>query len=183
MNHSKAQFIFVFAAVISTGCSDNRIWPNLGYSEPPPPAEGILISNAQYNKPYKVLGPVEYTLKTRPSVFSSLLRDREQATDLLKQQTYARYGDEVDAIIDTRVQESSVQDNNGKLNIVHIEGLAISFLEETYTHGKPSSKKSGRYKTKSAKRIMVFKKNKQVNGSKDKPATDEVEITPEEILK
>lgn len=182
MKHTPANIIFPLFALFVTGCADTGIWRNIGYSEPPPPAEEILISNEQFNKPYRILGPVEYTLKTRPSIFSSRLGVREQAIDLLKQQTYAKYGDDVDAIIDTRVEENTVNDYNGQLNITHIEGLAISFLPETTKQGKSAGKSGGRSK-KSAKKILVIKKTKPSKRASGKSDTGEIEITPEEILK
>jgi hypothetical protein len=183
MKSPNKKVFFSFFALLIAGCADTGMWPNLGHSEPPPPAEEILISNEQFNKPYKILGPVEYTLKTRPTIFSSQIGIREQAIDLLKQQTYARFGDDVDAIIDTRVVENTINDSNGRLSITHIEGLAISFLGETTRLGKPAAKKSGRGKNKSAKKILIVNKGKATKKSTGKSGAEEIEITPEEILK
>ena len=183
--------IFFFTISLLSGCAENNYSSRHTGTTPPPPAEEILINNEQFNKPYKILGPVQYTLRSRPSLFSNQLDLREQAIDLLKQQTYAKYGDEVDAIIDTRVEEITDVDAQGKLSVTHIEGVAISFLPGNATVDKPPAKGMVKRKFKSAKKILVFKKTKPARKVADrtvekpvkKAKEEDIQISPSEMLK
>lgn len=184
-------FTIFLGVLFLSGCADNQLSSVLTTSNPSTPAEEILINNQQFNKPYRILGPVAYTLKSRSSLFSSQLDFREQAIDLLKQQTYAKYGDEVDAIIDTRVEESTTEDRDGKLNVTHIEGVAITFLADKSEQSKATPKSAIKRKHKSARKILVIKKIKPVKKMPEriadrpvkKPKVEDIEISPTEILK
>jgi hypothetical protein len=183
----------IAALCLLCSCESTNFGSPFNPSTQATPAEEIRINNANFNKPYKILGPVEYTLKNRPSLFTSQLDLREQAIEHLKQQTFARYGDEVDAIIDTRVEENTITDHEGNLSIVHIEGVAISFISGEAGADKASGKSFAKRKHTTAKKIMVLKKTKPVKklpgGAFEKPAKtkpaeeDEIEISPQEILK
>ncbi len=197
MRNSARYFIYAFFGALAAGCADTNNFPLIS-SNHPLPAEEILISNEEFDKPHRILGPVQYTLRSRPSLFTSQLEFREQAIDLLKQQTYAKYGDSVDAIIDTKVEESTIEDADGKLNIVNIQGVAISFIQPASKQEKSSTKSQTKRKQKSAKKILIVKKTKPVKKVTDKPVprqhgksvvkntepkSEEITITPSEILK
>ncbi|WP_411727903.1 hypothetical protein, partial [Methyloglobulus sp.] len=121
------------------------------------------------NKPYIALGPIEYTLKWYDYFFVGQVELRNQAVDYLKQEALARYGDQVDAIIDVEVEESLEKGSN----VTHVREIAISFKHETKHKAEPSKK--GRHKAKSAKNTL--------RKTKPRSKPQEREITPSEILK
>lgn len=172
------------------GCADTVMSPSALFKSPaqtPRPAEEILINNSDFNKPYKILGPVQYTLKSQVSLFSDQIELREKAIDLLKNQTYALYGDEVDAIIDTKVEESTADNIEGKFSIIRIQGVAVSFEDEANQSEKTAVKRVYKRKHKSAKKIILVRKakpaKKTVERPVEKPKIEEVEVSPAEMLK
>ncbi len=195
-----AIIFFTSFGALFVGCANTNSLTSGLTTNPPLPAEEILIDNEEFKKPHRVLGPVQYTLKAKPSLFTNQLDLREQAIDILKQQTYAKYGDEVDAITDTKVEESTSTDAEGKVSIVNIQGVAISFLDEPVEQSreKLNDKAYTKRRHKSAKKILILRKEKQSKYPKktmdrpganppEKAATqkkeEDIEITPSEILK
>jgi hypothetical protein len=162
---------FPLAAVmlIVSACSNNPFIHSFGNQHYP--GKEIQVNNGRFDKPYQILGPVEYTLKKNTSIFVSQIELRNQAIDYLKQDAVARYGERVDAIIDFQVKERATENSDERLNFTHVQGLAIAFLPEI----KPISRHKPKYKPK------VSSKIKQPKGDSGK--TEEVEITPAELLK
>ncbi len=183
-------FFLGIGILLATSCADTSVSRGSLFSTPSPPrpAEEILINNSDFNKPYKILGPVQYTLRSRVSLLSDQIEFREKAIDALKTQTYSQFGDAVDAIIDTKVEESTVDSIEGKFSVTRIQGLAISFQDETDREEKSTAKPIMKRKHKSAKKIIVMRKAKPVKRIAekvtDKPKVEEeVEISPTEMLK
>lgn len=166
---------FVFLAILlNTGCSNNDFFVSSPFSTNPSyPTKEILINNGRYDKPYETLAPIEYTLKKQTSFFVDQLELRNQAIDYLKQAALARYGNKVDAIVDVKVEENTEDNFDGKLSITHVQGVAIAFIPEAKTINKN--------KAKSSKNIPSRIKSTK-NGS-NKSQTEDIEITPSELLK
>jgi hypothetical protein len=185
-----ARVLFCLGILTAAGCVETDMSPSALFKSPvqtPRPAEEILINNSDFNKPYKILGPVQYTLKSPVSLFSDQIELREKAIDFLKNQTYAQFGDDVDAIIDTKVEESTADNIEGKFNIIRIQGVAVSFEDEVNQSGKTTVKRVFKRKHKSAKKIILVRKakpaKKLVEKSAEKPRIQEVEVSPTEMLK
>jgi len=100
-------------------------------------------------------------------MFVDQIELRNQAIALLKQEALARYGDKVDAIIDTQVQESTIEGYDNPLSVTHVQGIAIAFDPEKKTIARRSIKR----KAKSPKSTLR------------ETQPQEIEITPSEILK
>ncbi|CAG7856920.1 hypothetical protein MCAMS1_01585 [biofilm metagenome] len=155
------------------GCYPNQ---TSFFSSASSPGKEILINNEQYDRPHVILGPVEYTLRKNTSLFVNQIELRNQAIDLLKQSAYARYGQKVDAIEAVKVSESNVADRlNQTQNVTQVKGIAIAFLSET----KPYVKSKNRAKTARS----PARKTKPSNGVANKENSEDITITPSEILK
>lgn len=182
--------LFCLGILTAAGCADTGMSPSALFKSPaqtPRPAEEILINNSDFNKPYKILGPVQYTLKSQVNLFSDQIELREKAIDFLKTQTYDQYGDEVDAIIDTKVEESTADNIEGKFSIIRIQGVAVSFEDEVNQSGRATVKRVTKRKHNSAKKIILVRKarstKKFVEKPAEKPKIQEVEVSPTEMLK
>jgi hypothetical protein len=160
--------------VIFIGCSNNFFTTSSSTSNPAYSGKEILINNERYDKPYETLGPVEYTLKKDTSIFVTQIELRNLAIDNLKQEAKAKYGDEVDAIVDFKVVENSQESYDAKLSIIHVQGIAIAFIPEI----KPIAKHKPKYKAKS-----TSSRAKSSKGGNSKNQTEDIEITPSELLK
>ncbi len=180
MNYVAARILIVFfGAVVIASCSENPFTSPLMLTDeatlPDSPKE-ILVSDSRFDKPYTILGPVETTQKKKSSIFVGQIELRNKAVALLKQAALVKYGDKVDAIIDTQVVESTVKNDDIPLSVTYVRGIAIAFIPEARTSAKNKTK--SKVKTsKSAIRSTPFK------GGANKNPAQEIQITPSELLK
>lgn len=170
MKQAVIRIQLLLVVLMAAGC-----YPNRGsiFSNTPASTKEILINNERYDKPFVVLGPVEYTLKKNTTLFVDQIDLREQAIDSLKQTALARYGQRVDAIVDVQVVENSLEGVEDKLNVTHVKGTAIAFLPAYKAYKKPKSR------PKPIKNIV--RKTRPPLVRKESPS--DVTITPSEILK
>jgi hypothetical protein len=155
------------------GCYPNQ---TSMFSSAPSPGKGILINNERYYKPHVTLGPVEYTLRKNASLFEDQIELRNQAIDLLKQTALARFGQQVDAIEDVKVTESNSADGlNQKLNVTNVKGIAIAFV--------PEAGDSVKSKNRAKSVRSPVRRGKPSNSVVHKENSEDVTITPSEILK
>ena len=157
------------AILVVAGCNNSPFIPYFGNQNYP--GKEIQVNDGRFDKPYEILGPVEYTLRKNTSIFVSQIELRNQAVEYLKQEALARYGERVDAIIDFVVKESAAENNDERLSSTHVQGLAIAFLPEM----KHTSRHKPKYKPK------VTSKIKPSKGDSNK--AEDIEITPSELLK
>jgi hypothetical protein len=166
MKNAAIRMLFVLLGIsLAVGCSNNPFTPALmptNQTISASPAKEILINDGHLDKPYVTLGQLEYTLKRYTSAFINRTELRKQAIDFLKIEAFIKYGDKVDAIIDTQVQESTEEREDGTLSVTHVQGTAVSF--------KPDKKVFAKHPTR-----------RKEKSSKTKP--EEIIITPSEILK
>lgn len=147
------------------------------FSSSPKASKEVLINNERYNKPFAILGPVEYTLRKNTSLFVSQLDLREEAIESLKVEALARYGQSVDAIVDVQVIENNLLDNKDKVNVTHVKGTAIAFWPQTtkpYVRPKPRAK---------APRSYPLRKPKPSIATPRSEPPKNIVITPSEVLK
>ena len=167
MKYAATRILLVFfAALVASSCSNITYKPASIITDQttlPNPSKEILINNGRYKRPYAILGSIEYTLKRYASIFVGQIELRNQAIALLKQEAFAKYGDQVDAIIKVKVEESTGEGYDAPLSVTHVRGIAVSF--------KPKTK----HKAKSAKNTL--------RKTKPNSKPQEREITPSEILK
>jgi hypothetical protein len=112
------------------------------------PTKEILVTAGDINKKYTILGKIDYTMKGN-SVYSDQIEANKQAEESLKKVAYSKYGDKVDAIINTKSQATmkggfwgAVGAGYGARNMVSsIEGLAVSF-EDGQNAAEATSTKS-----------------------------------------
>ena len=161
-------FLVLFGALLVVSCSNNAFAPASIFTDQANPTKEILINDGRFDRPYIMLGQVEYTLKGYTSIFVNQIDLRNQAIDFFKKEALAKYGDNVDAIIDTKVQESTEQGYDGTLSVTHLQGVAISFKPDKKTISKQ------KHRTKRKAKNTFQKTN---------PQEQEIEITPSEILK
>jgi hypothetical protein len=182
MKYAGIKMLFViFSILLAVSCRNNPSKETASVAtrqtplpNPPSPKE-ILINDDRYDKPYTILGPIEYTLKRNTSTFVNQIELRNQAIDFLKQNALARYGNKVDAIMKVNVQEIIQKSYVNPLSITHIQGIAISFKPEY------SPKHKTKHKAKSSKN--KFSKAKWIKGTSRKTKSDKIKITPSELLK
>jgi hypothetical protein len=146
------------------------------FSSPSSPGKEILINNEQYDKPHVILGPVEYTLRKNTSLFVDQIELRNQAIDLLKQSAFARFGQKVDAIEDVKVTENNTTDRLNQIqNVTQVKGVAIAFL--------PESRDSVKSKNRAKSVRSPVRRGKPSNSVVHKENSEDITITPSEILK
>jgi hypothetical protein len=173
--------LVILAAIATIGCSNYFTAPPSEFSQQSLPAKEILVSYGRYDKPYETLGPIEYILKN-----ASIPDDRQnelwdQAIELLKQEALKKYGDKVDAIVDVEIIESSEEINGKNFNIILAKGVAIAFSSGIKPTSKHKIKYKVRHKPKSSK--STSSKIKPAKKAPSKIQTEEIEITPSELLK
>jgi hypothetical protein len=106
------------------------------------PTREILVTDGDLNKPYEILGSVEYKLtgqslySTQTSLDGSPASEvAKEAKEMLRRVAYTKYGDRVDAIINTKVvggyeggfAGAFAGVYGGKTGVVQAEGIAVSF--------------------------------------------------------
>lgn len=170
MNCAATRILLVFfSAVLVISCSENPFTHSPIFTNDtafPNASKEILVSDSRFDRPYTILGPIETTQKKYTSIFVDQIELRNQAITLLKQQALAKYGDKVDAIIDTQVREST-EGYDEPLSVTHVQGIAIAFDPEKKTLPRKS----------------VKRKVKSPKGALRETQPQEIEITPSEILK
>lgn len=145
MKVGAVRMFFVFlTSLILIGCS------NITAVKPDPvpaasetslrtPTKEILVTEGDFNKKYTILGQVDYTLEGVTGAVTgtekSSSENEKQTKELLKKVAFTKYGDKVDAIINTKVQHylkggrwGVYGPMLGAQNAVFIaEGIAVSF--------------------------------------------------------
>ncbi|MEQ1557919.1 MAG: hypothetical protein ABL933_03130 [Methyloglobulus sp.] len=179
MKHiGKRLFIILISSQLIASCSNNPVQTESVVTEPKveasTPAKEILINNGRFDKPYTSLGQIEYTLKSPTPADQSELRS--QAIDSLKKEAFLRYGEKVDAIIDTKVQES-LESGENPVAVTSVQGTAVSFAPEKEKLEKRKSTRKVHHKKHKAKKT-AWKKQ-----SVKKVTTEQTKITPTEMLK
>jgi hypothetical protein len=136
----------------------------------------VLISMGSLKGPYSVLGPVEYILRQNPSYFQNSHDLSDLAMTHLKHEALAKYGERVDAIMNTQFHHSVESGYDGQMEVIHIEGTAIEFKTPKKKILKPKSKA----KPKIIARKPVPTKPNVAPKIESEP---DINITPEELLK
>lgn len=175
MKPAVIRILLLILVLITAGCYPNR--PSI-FSSTPKASKEVLINNERYQKPYAILGPVEYTLRKNTSLFTSQLDLREEAIESLKIEALARYGQSVDAIVDVQVVENTLQNVKDKLNVTHVKGTAIAFWPETdkpRAKPRPRAKTPKYYPSRKPKPVIIYPRRE--------PPPKEIIITPSEVLK
>lgn len=177
MKYAATKILLVFFAVLVVSSCSNKTYKPASIATNqttlPNPSTEILINNGRYNRPYTILGSIEYTLKRYASIFVGQIELRNQAIALLKQEAFAKYGDQVDAIIEVKVEESTGEGYDAPLSVTHVWGIAVSFKPKTKHKAKSAKKRP--HKAKSAKNTL--------RKTKPRSKPQEREITPSEILR
>jgi hypothetical protein len=185
MHYTSARILLVFfGAVLIISCSENPFTNNSIVTTDPSSntrkeilAKEILVSDSRFDKLYTILGPIEIIQKNYMAPSVDQIQLRNQAITLLKQEAYAKYGDKVDGIIDTQVQESTLKDYDGPIKVTRIHGVAVAFNTEI----KSIAKRIVKHKAASSK--IPSRKAKSSRNSLRESQQEDIEITPAEILK
>jgi hypothetical protein len=174
-------FLILLVALLSNGCHSNpsATSPALTNQDSQPTKE-ILISYGRYDKPYHILGPVEYILKYY-SIPDDDIELWDKAIDFLKQESLSKYGNTVDAIVDVEIEDNSEVDNAKNFYIVHAKGVAITFNTSLKPTVKNKVKHRVRYRSKTVK--PKLKRIKPSKKSEAKTKVEEIEFSPSELLK
>jgi hypothetical protein len=93
------------------------------------------VTEGDLNKKYTILGKVEHTMDKGRSVYADGMKAQKEVQEFLKKEAFTKYGDKVDAIINTKVLESvkggfwgAVGGAYGAHSVgTSAEGIAISF--------------------------------------------------------
>jgi hypothetical protein len=181
MNDTSARILLVFfSALLIISCSENPFTNSSIVTADPSAntrkeilAKEILVSDSRFDKAYTILGSIETTQKNYITPSIDPIQLRNQAITSLKLEAYARYGDKVDGIIDTQVQESTLKDYDGPIKVTRIHGVAIAFNPKI----KPIAKRKA-----TASKIPARKAKSSRNNLRESQPED-IEITPSEILK
>jgi hypothetical protein len=70
----------------------------------PEPTKEILVTEGDINKKYMILGEIKYKSDKGSSVYSNQIEARKHAKENLKKAAFAKYGNKLDAIINTHVE-------------------------------------------------------------------------------
>jgi hypothetical protein len=168
-------------ALLSNGCNGNPSSSSPILVNPDPqPTKEILISYGRYDKPYQILGPINYNLKTYATPEDDI-ELWDQAIDFLKTESLVKYGDKVDAIVDVEIEDNSEVNSAHGLYIVQAKGVAISFNTALKPTVKNKVKYLVRYKSKAFR--SKPKKSKLTKKSPVKTKVEEIEFSPSELLK
>jgi hypothetical protein len=176
--------LILLVTLTSNGCSSNHLTdhPDITVEPQSQPAKEILVTYACYDKPYETLGLIEYTLKST-STSGDQIELWDQSIDFLKSAALSRYGNKVDAITEVELAESEEENNGKSLNIIHVQGVAISFNGGIKPENKNKVKYKARYKKKpKSKNPKSTSRIKPSKKAPDKPEED-IEISPSELLK
>ena len=150
-------FFVLLTSLILVGCAsessnNSNVKPAPAASETSlrTPTKEILVTEGDFNKKYKILGQVDSTLEGVTGNVTGtekyLSENEKQTKELLKKVAFTKYGDKVDAIINTKVQHYLKGGRwgvygalFGAQNAVFIaEGIAVSFEnEQEETAAKP----------------------------------------------
>lgn len=119
------------------------------------PTKDILVTDGDLNKPYDILGPVEYTLEGK-SIYSTMTslsggtdpETTREAKEMLQRVAFTKYGDKVDAIINTKISGGYSGGFWGgiggaygaRTGVVQAGGIAISFQKTPHAPPVPSKK-------------------------------------------
>jgi hypothetical protein len=184
MNHTVTRILIgLIAALLTVSCNKHILNPAPVVIPDQEdalinPAKEILINNGRFEKPCTLLGQIEYTLKSSRSSTVDQSELRSKAIGALKKEALAKYGDKVDAIIDTKVQEN-LDEVDSSLTVTNVQGIAISFettdikIQKPKSSPKPRHKKHGLRKVTSKKHYLPRRKKASVVKN----------ITPTEMLK
>lgn len=177
----------LFVALLSVGC--NHKLPSsppteLNLAPQSRPLKELLVTYGRYDKPYGTLGPIDYTLKST-STSDDQIELWDRAIDFLKLAALSKYGDKVDAIVDVELAESEEESNGKLLNIIHVQGVAITFNGGIKPINKNKVKYKARYKAKPRHKLPkpISSKTKSAKKIPDKAKEEEIEISPSELLK
>ena len=145
--------------ITSFGCSAQKAPPATDEAMLTTPTKDILVTDGDLNKSYDILGEVECTL-TGKSVYSTNTslsggaspEVTKEAKDMLRKVAYTKYGDKVDAIINSKVSGGTQGGFWGMLGgaygaptgIVNAQGIAISFKKEAETPPPASQKRAAK---------------------------------------
>lgn len=129
----------LFASLILVNCGGNKNAKPVSASDVSlkTPTKEILVTEGDLNKKYTILGPIDYTPKEGSSVYADQFEANKQAKELLKKAAFTKYGEKVDAIINTHIDASmkggfwgAVGAGYGAKTMARsIEGVAVSFDE------------------------------------------------------
>lgn len=189
MKSTGVKFFFILIVlVVLNGCGNQPILPlSVGDQARSSPSKEIYVTEGSFDNPYRILGPVEYTLEYGFSLFSSQTDRQNQATESLKQEAVSRYGANVDAIIDLEFQESPGQDFFSP-SFINARGVAIAFTTDQTE--KPYPKLKRKHKKKSVKKTLTkpksatkVKSTPKITHKEVSTKPEEPEITPSELLK
>jgi hypothetical protein len=185
MYYTSARILLVFfSALLIISCSENP-FSNSSIVPADPSAntrkeilaQEILVSDSRFDRPYTILGSIETTQKNYITPSVDPIQLRNQAITLLKQEAYSRYGDKVNGIIDTQVQESTLKDYDGPIKVTRIRGVAVAFNPEI----KPIAKRIVKRKATVPK--ITSRKVRPSKNTVRESQPEDIEITPSEILK
>lgn len=172
--------IVLSVVIAPNGCSNYISMPSSALTNQPQPTKEILISYGRYDKPYEILGAIEYTLKNN-STPDDQNKFWDQAIEFLKLEALKKYGNKVDAIVDVEIVESTEDINGENVNIILAKGVAIAFNSGIKPTVKHKVRYRVRHKPKSTK--PTSSKIKPAKKTPSKTQTEDIEITPSELLK
>lgn len=128
------------------------------------PTKDIIMTEGDLTQSYKILGQVEYA--SSASAYEDNPAEAErQVKDKLKKVAFTRYGDKVDAIINTRYKTKYTGQSGAfarvplffgeKVFLRHAEGIAVSFQDTEPDANGPTSDRPATTmsKTKTKSRI------------------------------
>jgi hypothetical protein len=130
------------------------------------PTKEIMVTEGDVSKKYTILGEVDYKSDKGSSVYSNQIEARKQAKEGLKKVAFSKYGNKVDAIINTKVEAGmqggfwgAVGAAYGARSVaVQAEGLAVSYGDaaEPTTSTEPAT--TSKHKARSSKRKNKHRK-------------------------
>jgi hypothetical protein len=188
MNHTGIRILIGLIAALLTVSCNKHITPSAPVAIPGEedtfinPAKEILINNGRFEKPCTLLGQIEYTLKSNRSSTANRSELRSKAINALKNEALVKFGDKVDAIIDTKVQENLDEVDNS-LTVTNIQGIAISFGTTDIKIQKPMPSLKPRHKKKHKKHGLHKVTSKKHYLPRRKKVPVAKNITPLEMLK
>lgn len=147
-NLTISTLLFIVFASLNTGCGNTQsVKQNAESSttteaELATPTKEILVTEGDLNKQYDILGNVEYLLEGK-SIYSTMNslnggtdpKTSKEVKEMLQRVAFTKYGDKVDAIINTKITGGNSGGFWGALTgaygartgVVQADGIAVSF--------------------------------------------------------
>jgi hypothetical protein len=148
--------ILCLVAAFGSACSTQTAKPATAEAGLLTPTKEIIVTDGDLNKPYDILGSIEYTLTGKSLYASGSPEATKQAKEMLRKAAFTKYGERVDAVINAKTTEGVSGGFWGIIagsygagtGTVQGEGIAVSFKREAQTPPSAPAKSTAPMKRK-----------------------------------